>query len=164
MRYDKRTYCQYYASLIKTQHNLICALFNNNDYNYRIIKIDLFFVEFAIEYTVNGLFYNDDTMHEIYESKGQFDFETQIPIIIYSSLISMILNAPLNFLVLSNDAILSFKHDNTKNNMKRKAESLKNMLTIKFNLYSIISFLLLAFFLYYISLFELYIKILKCIY
>ena len=37
---DKRNYCQYYVSLIKTQHNLICALFNNNDYNIRIIKID----------------------------------------------------------------------------------------------------------------------------
>ena len=39
-KFDKRTYCQFYASLLKTQHNLICALFNNN-YDSRIIKIDL---------------------------------------------------------------------------------------------------------------------------
>ena len=65
-QYDKRNYCQYYASLLKTQHNLICALFNNNDYNSNIIKIDLFFIGFTIEYTVNALFYNDDTMHKIY--------------------------------------------------------------------------------------------------
>ena len=37
-------------------------------------------------------------MHKIYESKGQFDLETQIPIMIYSTLISYILNLPLNFL------------------------------------------------------------------
>ena len=72
LKYDKRTYCQYYVSLIKTQHNLICVLFNNSDYNSGIIKLDLFLVGFVIEYTVNALFYNDDTMHEIYESKGQF--------------------------------------------------------------------------------------------
>ena len=66
LQYDKRTYFQYYASLIKTQHNLICAFFNNNHYNSRIIKINLFFIGFSIEYVVNALFFNDDTMHKIY--------------------------------------------------------------------------------------------------
>ena len=86
--YDKRSYCQYYGSLLKTQHNLICALFNSVDYNLGIIKIDLFLVAFVIEYTVNALFFNDDTMHEIYESKGGFNLDTQLPIIVYSSIIS----------------------------------------------------------------------------
>ena len=154
IKYDKRSYCQYYTSLLKTQHNLICALFNNNDYNSGIIKIDLFFIGFAIEYTVNGLFFNDDTMHEIYENKGEFDLDNQIPIIVYSTLISMILNAPLNYLALSNDAILSFKQDNTKNIISKKLKNLMKILTIKFSSYFIISFLFLVFFWYYISLFD----------
>ena len=33
IKYDKRNYFQYYASLIKTQHNLIYTFFNTNDYN-----------------------------------------------------------------------------------------------------------------------------------
>ena len=90
-KFDKRTYCQYYMSLLKTQHNLICALFNNNDYNSGIIKIDLFFICFTIEYTVNALFYNDDTMHKIYESKGQFDLVNQIPIISNKKILKLIL-------------------------------------------------------------------------
>ena len=69
-RYDKRTFCQYYISLVKTKHNLICALFNNSDYNSTIIKIDLFLIGFSIDYVINALFYNDETMHKIYESKG----------------------------------------------------------------------------------------------
>ena len=153
IQYDKRSYCKYYVSLLKTQHNLICAIFNNKDYNSGIIKIDIFIIGFTIEYTVNALFYNDDTMHNIYESKGQFDFETQIPIIIYSTLISFILNIPLNFLALSNEAIINFKQDNTKYNIMNKSKKLKHILTIKFILYFIISFLLLVFFWYYISLF-----------
>ena len=96
IQYDKRTYCQYYASLLKTQHNLICAFFNNNHYNSGIIKLDLFFIGFAIEYAINWLFYNDETMHKIYESRGEFDIIYQLPIIIYSTIISMILNSPLN--------------------------------------------------------------------
>ena len=101
IQYDKRTYCQYYSSLLKTQHSLICALFNKNDYNCRIIKINLFLIGFTIDYTVNALFYNDDTMHKIYESKGDFDLETQLPIAVYSTIISTILNYPLNILALS---------------------------------------------------------------
>ena len=129
--YDKRTFCQYYASLLKTQHNLICALFNNNDYNSGIIKIDLFLIGFTIEYTVNALFYNDDTMHKIYESKGNFDLETQVPIVIYSTIISMILNYPLNFLALSNDPIINFKQDNTKIELLKKSKNLiKTLLMI----------------------------------
>ena len=154
IQYDKRTYCQYYASLLKTQHNLICALFNNNDYNSKIIKIDLLIIGFAIEYTVNALFYSDDTMHKIYQNKGEFDLETQIPIIIYSSLISMVLNAPLNFLALTNDLIINFKQIKLKNKIKKSSKALKKKLKIKFILYFIISFLLLLFLWYYISMFD----------
>ena len=61
-QYDKRTYCQYYISLLKTKHNFIFSFFNNDDYNSKIIKIDLFFVVFTSNYWVNVLFYNDETM------------------------------------------------------------------------------------------------------
>ena len=44
LQYDKRSYCQYYISLIKTQHDLIFAFCYNKDYNSRIIKFDLFFI------------------------------------------------------------------------------------------------------------------------
>ena len=153
IKYDKRTYCLYYASLLKTQHNLICALFNNNDYNCGIIKINLFFLQFTIEYTVNALFYNDDTMHKIYESKGDFDLETQLPIAVYSTIISTILNYPLNFLALSNDTIINFKQNITNIKIMKKAKVLTNILSKKFVLFFIISFLFLIFFWYYISMF-----------
>ena len=153
LQYDKRTFCQYYSSLLKTQHSLMSALFNNNDYNSKIIQMDLFFIGFSIYYTVNALFYNDDTMHKIYESKGDFDLDTQLPIALYSTIISTILNYPLNYLALSNDAIINFKQDNKKINLLKKSKELIKKLTIKFVLYFIISFLFLLFFWYYISIF-----------
>ena len=39
LQFDKRTYCQYYISLIKTKHNLIFSFFYDKDYNSKIIKI-----------------------------------------------------------------------------------------------------------------------------
>ena len=153
VQYDKRNFWQYYVSLLKTQYNLICAIFNKNDYNSGMVKINLFIIGFVIEYSVNSLFYNDEEIHNIYESKGKFDFETQLPIMIYSTLISTLLNSLLNFFALSNDAIISFKHDFSKINVKEKAKSLTNKITIKFILYFVISFIFLVFFWYYISIF-----------
>ena len=150
--YDKRTYCQYYISLLKSKHSLIFS-FCKNDYNSKIIKIDLFFVEFAILYTINALFFNDETMHKIYINKGSFDLETQIPLTIYSSLITMILDSPLEFLALSNDSIISFKQNKTMKNVRKIGKKLYNCFILKFVFYFIFSFIFLLFFWYYISMF-----------
>ena len=139
--------------MLKTKQSLLNIFFNNNDYDPRIIKIDLFLLGFTIDYIVNALFYNDDTMHNIYKSKGKFDLEVQIPIIIYSYLISMLLNTPLEFLAFSNDAFIDFKNNKSTINLNKRKNDLKKKLIIKFILYFIISFLLLLFFWYYISMF-----------
>ena len=115
--------------------------------------MDLFFVSFVIEYTINALFYNDDTMHKIYEDKGTFDFIYQLPKDIYSSLISTVLNTIMKYLALSNDAILEFKKNKSTNNYNKDEKYLENKLRIKFILYFIISSLSLLFFWYYISMF-----------
>ena len=106
-----------------------------------------------MNYTVNALFYNDDTMHNIYENEGSFDIEYQIPKIIYSSLISMLLNTLLKILALSNEGIISFKGNKTKIHVKKRAQVLRHNLRIKFLLYFIISFVFLLFFWYYIAMF-----------
>jgi len=153
LQYDKRTYCIYYLSLIKTKHNLIFSFCNNSDYNSKIIKIDIFFVGFVIYYAVNGLFFDDNTMHKIYETKGSFNLEYQLSQIIYSSLISLFINTILRILALSNNEILGFKKNKDKKKLDERKNNLKNNLEIKFILYFILSFIFLIFFWYYISMF-----------
>ena len=149
---DKRTFCEVYISLLKTKHNLINS-FCNNDYNSKIIKIDLFFIGFAIEYLVNALFYDDDTMHEIYQSKGDFDFLYQLPITIYSYLISMILSNALNYLALSSDAIIDLKQIKSKINILNREKVVIYKLYIRVILYFIACFLFSLFFWCCISMF-----------
>ena len=157
LKYDKRTFYQYYISILKSKHNLIFAFCNNEDYNPQIIKIDLFFIGFTFDYAINALFFNDDTMHKIYVNQGLFDWETQIPMAIYSFLISFILNTPLSFLGLSNDAIINFKQNQKKQGIKNRKRKL-----IYFTLLLVLCF-------YYsvgimFQYFLLYIKILSIIY
>ena len=153
LAYDKRTYCEYYISLLKTKNNLIFSFCYNNDYNSKIIKIDLFFIGFILFFTVNALFFDDNTMHQIYEDKGSFNLLYQLPQIIYSTFISSILNMILEFLALSEDNILNLKNNKKKRNLNQKVTKLNKILNIKFALYFIVSFLLLLFFWYYLSMF-----------
>ena len=150
---DKRSYWELYTSLIKTKHEIIYAFFYNKDYNARIIKIDLFLIGFALNYTVNGFFFTDETMHNVYESKGLFDIDYQLPIIVYSSLISMFLGALLQMTGLSGDAISDFKQSEETNNINERSQKLISKLKIKFVFYFILGFIFLLFFLYYISMF-----------
>ena len=62
---DKRNYWQFYISLIKTKHKFIYTFYYKKDYNSKIIKIDLFIFGFALNYAINGFFFDDDIMHKI---------------------------------------------------------------------------------------------------
>ena len=153
LKFDKRSYCEYYISLLKTKHVFIFAFFHSKDYNVRIIKIDLFFLNFSIYFTVNALFFNDNTMHKIYEDKGSFNFIYQLPQIAYSSLISSVLNVLLKLLALSEPNIINLKKNKEKNNLNVRVKELNDKLNMKFISYFIISSIFLLFFWYYLSMF-----------
>ena len=74
LKYDKRTYFEYYFSLLRTKHLLIFSFCSKKDYNSNIIKINLFFFSLALYFTINTLFYTDSTIHDIYEESGVFNF------------------------------------------------------------------------------------------
>ena len=154
LKYDSRTYCEYYFSLIRTKHNLFLSFYYDKDYNSRIIKIDLFIFSFIINYFINALFFDDDTMHKIYEDKGKFSFIYQLPQIIYSSLISSVLNTVLKLLALSENNILQYKSIKNDKDINKKETELINKLNIKFLLFFVISSILLLFFWYYLSMFS----------
>ena len=153
LQYDNRTFCEYYNSLIKTKHNLIFSFCYSNDYNSRIIKIDLFFINFVIGFTVNALFFDDNSMHKIYKDKGKYDFIYQLPQIIYFSIISSFLDTLLKLLALSEDYILDLKKNKINTNLDKKFAELYKKLKIIFLLFIIISSIFLLFFWYYISMF-----------
>ena len=156
LKYDKRNYCQYYFSLLKTKHIFIFAFFNNNDYNSKIIKINLFLFSFTLYYTINTLFFSDHTMHKIYEDKGSFNFLYQLPQIIYSSLISAAFSIIIEKMALSQGVILDLKK-NKENKMNKdlhiKEIALIKTIKIKFIVYFSLSSIFLLFFWYYISMF-----------
>ena len=150
---DKRTYCQYYWSLIKYKHILLFIFMPSNDYNLITVKIGLFIFYFCLNFTVNAFFFTDETMHKIYKDKGMFNILIQLPSIFYSNLISTVINILMKTLALSDKVVLQHRHAYDKNIPKEKTVNLYKKLILKYNIFYFISFVLLIFFWYYISTF-----------
>ena len=153
IKYDERTFSQYYWSLIKKKQLIIFTFLSNNDYNILLIKIDLFLVIFSSYFTINGFFFNDETMHKVYINNGNFSILYQIPQLIFTSAISIILNISLKILALSENDILELKTEKELKKMTEKSKVMKKFIKIKFILFFIISIIILGFFWYFISCF-----------
>ena len=153
LKLDKRNFCELYFSLIKNNHPIIFSFACYQDYNPKIIKIFLFFFSFSLDLTINALFFNDDTMHKIYEDKGKFNFLYQIPQILYSTLISKFIDGFIRKLALTQDIIVELKQEKETARLDKIFIKLKKILKIKFICFFLISFIILVFFWYYLICF-----------
>ena len=150
---DKRTLFQYYWSLLKKKLIILFAFYPSNDYNIRIIKISFFIVSFSLYMTINGFFFSDSTMHKVYETNGEFNIVYQIPQILYSTLVSIVINKSLKYLSLSEKCILDLKREKNKKIANDKSQKIEKCLKIKLFIYFILGCLLMLFFWYFISTF-----------
>ena len=152
IKYDNRTFCQYYFSLLRSEHILI-KIYNSRDYNSKIIKIYLALYNFNLSFAVNALFFDDETIEKIFADGGKFNLLYQIPQILYSSVISLLFSMSLDILALSEDSILILKHEKISKNMMYHAKKISIILQIKFLYFFILSFIFLLLFWYYITCF-----------
>ena len=150
---DHRNLCEYYISSIKYNHPFLFSFGSYNDYNSKIIKIFLFFFSFCLDFTINALFFTDDTMHKIYIDKGKFDFLFQIPQILYSTIISRFIDSLIKNFSFTQDNIVELKQIRTIKRIQFQRKKVLLAIKIKFIIFFVLSFLFLILCWYYITCF-----------
>ena len=153
LKLDKRTYFEYYFSLLKKKHIILFAFFPNNDYNIVSIKISLFILSLSWYLTINALFFTDDSMHNIYSNNGEFIIYNQLPKIFCSAFISLTLQKILKLLCISEYDILKIKREKKLVIATKKSQDIKKCLYIKFLIFFILSFCCMALFWYFMTCF-----------
>ena len=153
LKLDKRTYMQYYWSLLKKKQLILFTFCLSNDYNLISVKLTLFLISFSLYFTITSFFFDDVTMHHIYIEHINYNIINQIPKILLSSLISTIINIILKELSLSEKNFLSLKRNTNINIIKENSLKMKSFLKIKLTIFFILSNLFLIIFLYFISCF-----------
>lgn len=153
IQYDKRSFLRYYYGVLKYNQLILFTFFNNSDFNYKLLKISMFFFCISMLMAFNTLFYSDETMTHTYQNDGIFDFLYSLPETIFSSVCCAVIRILLNFLSLSQSQIQEIKkeksHKKAKKMSNRFLRCWKVKIIIFFNL--ILGFLFL--FWYYISAF-----------
>ena len=153
IKIDKRTYFQYYISLLKKKQLIIFAFYPANDYNLMAVKISLLLLAFSLYFTINGFFFSDETMNKINEDKGAYDILFQIPSILYSTIISAVINMILKRLSLSEKQIINIKMEKDFLRAQKKSKEINKCIKIKLGIFFILSFILMIFFWYFIVCF-----------
>ena len=150
---DKRTFMQFYWTLLKQKQLFLFAFFPEIDYNLRYMKLLIFILSFSLYFTINAFFFVDDTMDKINLYSGKFNFLFNLPQIVYSSVITTILNIVLRNLALSMKSILLLKKAKNLKEAKEQCKETKKDLNTKFILFYIIGNILMIFYWYFISCF-----------
>jgi hypothetical protein len=153
LKYDKRTYFQYYISLIRTKHPLIFAFFPINDYNSRLIKISIFLFFFAINYSINSFFMDASVIHVIYIEEGNYNYIYFYPQIIFSFIYSHIVYIILKYCFLSEKGLTEIRNEKYSEIINDKVDNIKRCLVIKYICFYAIGCGILIFFWYILSTF-----------
>ena len=101
----------------------------------------------------NHYFFNDATIHKIYEGKGAFIFIYNLSQIIYSFLISGFINGSITILSTTDLNIIELKNKSNKKNVYKMKKTLLNKVTIKIFYFFIISLKFLSAYLIYLTWF-----------
>ena len=155
LKYVKREFCDYYSSLIRTKQIVFFSFCDFKDYNSGITKKFIFFLSFALHYTISALFFTDKVMHQIYEDGGKYNIIFQFPYITYSAIIStVVLRIILVTLVLTEKSILEVKNQTMRILAIDKKKSVLKCVIIKFIIFSVLNLILLVAFWYYLTCFN----------
>ena len=118
-----------------------------------IIKFDLFFLSFSFYCFINALFFDEITIHKIYEEKGNYNFIYLAPHISYSFIISHTMYIIIKYLSLSERNICEIKNEQNFEKANDKIYNVKKCIKIKYISFFLLSLLFLIFFWYYLSSF-----------
>ena len=148
---DERTLIQIFWNRLKTKHLIIYTFFATNDYNLIYIKLSRFFFLVCTSKAMNVIFFFDSSMHKIYLDYGKYNFIQQLPQILYSSLVSLIIEIIIG--ILSYTDINIYQVRQIKQATLDKIQIIMKKIKIKLIVFFIITFLLFLFYWYFISAF-----------
>ena len=153
LRYDKRTFIQTYITFIKREHSLIFTFLVCNDLNISYIKISRFLFLLASVMTMNVFFFSDESLHKLYISYGKYDFVQQIPQILYSTIISQIIEIFLCYLSLTDKYMYELKEMEEISKNRKLAIKILNCIKIRLMTFYIITIIFFGFFWFTITAF-----------
>ena len=148
---DKRNFIQIYWALLKRENLLFFTFFSKDDFNLFSAKLARFIFLLCTDMVLNLLFFSDDSMNKIFLTYGKYDFIQKIPQMIYTVIVSSIIDLLICFLILTDKAINQIKKLKFKNYVN--TYPIFRIIKIKLIVFFALTIVLLTFYWYIISTF-----------
>ena len=154
---DKRGFCEYFYDILKEKQSFAYTFIATDPINTRMIKFILFSLNITLYFVVNGLFFSESFISELYYAKEEdetfFSFVPRcIDKVIYTTIVSIFIGYMTDFFFVNEKKIKGiFKRD--KENrliLKRNIAMLIREIKRRY-----ISFIIMTFFIMLISLYYL---------
>ena len=103
--------------------------------------------------TMNGLFFSHESMHHLYVNNGEYSFVQQIPQILYSLIVSHILEVFLCYLSMTDTSVYQIKGLSKEEKSGEKILDIIECMKKKLVGFFVFTFFLFLFYWYFISAF-----------
>ena len=144
-----------YLDILYREHKIIFTFLIYNDYNLSYIKYARFIFLFATDMALNVFFFSDESMHKVFLNYGKYNFIQQIPQIVYTTIVSQLIEVFLCYLSLTDKYIYKIKNLTKSNHNNNKNEILKviNYMKIKLIIFFIFTSIFFGLYWYIITSF-----------
>ena len=152
IKHDKRSFFSIYTDYLNRESLILFTFFICNDYNLLYIKLARFIFLVATDMSMNVFFFSDDSMHRVYINYGKYNFVQQIPKIIYSFIVSQLIEVFLCYLSLTDKFFYQIKKIPESQKRKNIGEIVK-CIKIKLGIFYLFTFIFFGFYWYIITAF-----------
>ena len=160
IKYDKRSFCLFYWERLK-EKQMIINTFCNNEYLKPItVKLLLLLLNIDLYFIVNGLFYNEEYISNLFHSTEEETFfsflKRSVERIVYATIVGVIIKAIIGFIFIEEKKIKKMFIREKENFMKLKYEMFKVIKSIKirFIIFVILCFIIAILSFYYVNCFN----------
>ena len=157
---DKRTFSNYLYDKLKSNQIILSTFYSNEPLRPKSIKILLLILDIDLYLLVNGLFYNDEYISELFHSDKEENFFSFIPRsydrFLYTTIVGVVVDYVIDCFFIEEKKIKGiFKREKT-NRLFLKYETTKKIKEInnRYTGFIILSFIIIVFTWYYISCFN----------
>ena len=150
---DKRGFCKTYWSVLLREHSAFLTFVACHDYNLFYVKFERFIILFCTDMTMNGLFFSHESMHHLYVNNGEYSFVQQSPQILYSLIVSHILEVFLCYLSMTDTSVYQIKGLSKEEKSGEKILDIIECMKKKLVGFFVFTFFLFLFYWYFISAF-----------
>ena len=160
IKYDDRKFCEFYWDKLKDKQMIINILFKSEFLRPVTMKFLLLLINIDLYFVVNGLFYNEKYISELFHSNEEEKFFSFFPRslerFIYATIVGSIIEAIIGFIFIDEKKLKKIFIREKDNFVKLKFEIFKVIKSIKkrFIIFIIICFVIVIISWYYVNCFN----------